>query len=185
MMTNTTVAMINIAQNIQSILVFMDFEINGTRYPKEPKTNNVLLKLLAPNPFSIGLVSLNDDRISLIDENDDLIAQFSTSEIKNLELGAYRSVVRAAPLVAPQSRYVAAILLTTATATYHILNDDLHAVVPFITATNISPEKVTDELNLLANKDKLQDMDNDTFEQLSHGTKYFAPLQSIGSNERL
>ena len=74
-MTHTMqqVTMMDIANNIDKKLTFIDFNIDGELFPQQPQSNSLFSKVLAFNPFPIGLLELKNDVIKIGDESLSLI----------------------------------------------------------------------------------------------------------------
>lgn len=186
-MTHTMqqVTMLDIANNIDKKLTFIDFNIDGELFPQQPQSNSLFSKVLASNPFPIGLLELKNDEIKISDETKHVFATFSIDQMTFLEIGIYRSAVRTAPLALLSSRYTLYVHLVANEKPFFMLNDDIQALGKLVSSLNLKKIHLVDEMNLMKHLAQLDELDNQLFEELAQDTKFFMPLQIVGSNVRV
>lgn len=179
-----TVTMRAIAQHISDQASFMKFVVNGQTYPSKPAPKAWLGKRLTSTPYALGKLTLTDTDLTFADEQGHAFLTLPLAEVTAVQVGIYQSKIRdwGAPLQF-KTQLTLNLVITTATATYDLLNQDLAAlpaVWRWLIANDIA---VTDPMQLqtqLTTTDWAK-LDWHQVEQWAKDTPYATPYQMLGA----
>lgn len=179
-----TVTMKNIASQIVDHPTFMKLVVANHVYPDKPAPKGWLGKTLTATPYAMGTLTLTAATVTFADEEKHEFLTLPVTEITGIKVGIYQTMVRDWGMVMPfETQLTLNLVISTATATYDLLNQDL-TVIPalweWLTANKLA---VTDPLQLqtqLTTTDWAK-LDWHQVEQWAKGTPYATPYQMLGA----